>query len=356
MTDDAEPGAILPHDDEKEDILTGVEAGAAALGMVAVSGDEESDDADNIVEEEFIAEDSEPVYDYEEGRYTNRNTDDANVYTTAEIDAVMGDEDDIADADELVAGMEFGVDDAYLDEYADEYSEVSGDDAEEDADLIPADNAPDWLNQMVPGLDLDFEARDEDDEGADSDVDSSHRRREAVGEVPSEDDYGWLEDIVEEETQAGAPPPIPTSVQQAVVIPPRFNFSQPPVWARGDNGESNAGAAAAVATSAGSAIAASWMDEEVEEAVEDDVTDAMTDASDELDWNAEGMEDDFQSDFQDEMADNEMRFDDLGDYEDGFDEDDSEESEGTVDDLLDDLGLDLDLENFDFDDLDDDDD
>lgn len=361
QTDDAEPGAIFPEDDEREDIITGVEAGAAALGMVAVSGDDSDDEddySDSDYEEYVVAEDSEPAYDYEEGRYTNRNTDEANVYTTAEIDAVMGDEEDIADADELVAGMEFGVDDDYLDEYSEESAD-EGDEA-----LIPADNAPDWLNQMVPGLDLDFEAREDEYGDGDSEVDSSHRRREAVGEVPSEDDYGWLEDIVEEETQAGAPPPLPTSVQQAVVIPPRFNFSQPPVWARGGNGGSNAGTAAAVATSAGSAIAASWMDEAFEEAapadeaLEDDVTDAMTDASDELDWNAEGLEEDFQDEFDDgfgdDMADNEMQFDDLGDYEDGFDAEDSDE--GTVDELLDDLGLDLDLENFDFDDLDDDDD
>ncbi|MCA9893533.1 MAG: hypothetical protein KC615_11155, partial [Anaerolineae bacterium] len=218
---------------------------------------------------------------------------------------------------------------------------------------IHADNAPDWLNQMVPGLDLDFEAREDEEGGADSDVDSSHRRREAVGEVPSEDDYGWLEDIVEEETQAGAPPPIPTSVQQAVVIPPRFNFSQVPVWAR-----NVASSVARAVTGAVGAVAATRMDEDqaarVEGIIEEDVIDDLTDLSDDVSEFDDTYDDEM---FDDELDDNEIRFDDLGDYEDDFDmSEDDDSSEGTVDDLLDDLGLDLDIENFDFDDLEDDDD
>lgn len=330
--------ALYSEATDEEDILSAAEAGAAALGMVAMSEGDESEDADDIFDEEFYDEgQGEEAYAYEEGRYTNRNTNEANVYTTSEIDAVLSDED-VPETEDLVASMEFG-------EYVD-------DDLAEDTG-IHADNAPDWLNQMVPGLDLDFEAREDEEGGADSDVDSSHRRREAVGEVPSEDDYGWLEDIVEEETQAGAPPPIPTSVQQAVVIPPRFNFSQVPVWAR-----NVASSVARAVTGAVGAVAATRMDEDqaarVEGIIEEDVIDDLTDLSDDVSEFDDTYDDEM---FDDELDDNEIRFDDLGDYEDDFDmSEDDDSSEGTVDDLLDDLGLDLDIENFDFDDLEDDDD
>jgi len=128
--------------------------------------------------------------------------------------------------------------------------------AEEVLSFNPADNAPDWLNAMVPGLDMDFAA----DEDAVVDVGfvdaSSHRQREL-----SADDFvsvnrggiQWLHDLIEEEQQAAAtlpppPPPLPLPPTPALASLPsapqvvqgplssapstrlRFIFSRPPAW------------------------------------------------------------------------------------------------------------------------------
>ena len=74
----------------------------------------------------------------------------------------------------------------------------------------PAVNAPDWLNAMVPGLDVDYEAAEdewiEDEEAA---FDASER------------EYAWVDQMVEEE--------------MAEVAYAGFSFSHPPAWlASGD--------------------------------------------------------------------------------------------------------------------------
>src|SRR5690606_23882335 len=69
----------------------------------------------------------------------------------------------------------------------------------------PADNAPDWLNAMVPGLDLDYEAI-EDDKPIETtyDADTPLRREALVSPAEEEQlaqgDYDWVADIVDEET------------------------------------------------------------------------------------------------------------------------------------------------------------
>ena len=106
---------------------------------------------------------------------------------------------------------------------------------------VPAPNAPDWLNAMVPGVDLDYEATEEAPiEREFIDDGSSHRTREPVLEtvLPArrEGEFDWLTDIVEEETALAAPVAAPAAATvetfRAGRREPRFVFSKPPAWLR----------------------------------------------------------------------------------------------------------------------------
>jgi hypothetical protein len=112
-------------------------------------------------------------------------------------------------------------------------------DFEEEIEATPAQNAPDWLNSMVPGLDLDFEAEEDVEEAtpAATTTSASPTRRK---------DFEWLETIVTEETQQratpAAPPPPPPSLPDVPTAPAaqgvgermrRFIFKDVPTWMRG---------------------------------------------------------------------------------------------------------------------------
>jgi len=85
----------------------------------------------------------------------------------------------------------------------------------------PAENAPDWLNAMVPGLDLDYEATE------DEPLDAAYL--EAKKEEQKSRDFDWLVRIVDEET--GPIQPIREMVAEAA---PRrhFVFKRQPAWLR----------------------------------------------------------------------------------------------------------------------------
>jgi|GEM_PF-2882716 len=110
-------------------------------------------------------------------------------------------------------------------------------DFEEEIEATPAQNAPDWLNSMVPGLDLDFEAEEEAEEAVPvAAVPASPTRRK---------EFDWLETIVTEETQQRAvpvAPPPPPSLPGVPTAPAaqgmgermrRFIFNDVPSWMRG---------------------------------------------------------------------------------------------------------------------------
>lgn len=95
----------------------------------------------------------------------------------------------------------------------------------DDADLLEAEppvqetlsasavNSPDWLNAMVPGLDVGSDLpEDEHDHAAENEFLNGGRS-----------DFGWLSNIVDEEL---APPAMPAPSRRAA----RFPFSEPPVW------------------------------------------------------------------------------------------------------------------------------
>lgn len=92
---------------------------------------------------------------------------------------------------------------------------------EDEAVHTPADNAPDWLNAMVPGLDVDYEAQDDmlpDEEFEEAVLAAAHPEPEPAGE------FGWLERIVDEEIEA--------DTAALAAAGPHFVFSRPPAWLR----------------------------------------------------------------------------------------------------------------------------
>jgi len=103
---------------------------------------------------------------------------------------------------------------------SDEYF-TAFEDVPEAAEIAPAPNAPDWLNAMVPGLDIDYEAPE--DEPVETEFETTV---EDELEPTMPEDFGWVNEIVEEETQ---PEPALEGIQERA---PRFVFSRPPVWLR----------------------------------------------------------------------------------------------------------------------------
>jgi hypothetical protein len=90
----------------------------------------------------------------------------------------------------------------------------------------PAENAPDWLNAMVPGLDVDYDAP-EDEPIEQEYLESPTPRRleaEAIVSAPSPTrDFDWLNEIVAEESLQQSQP---TRERR------RFVFSRQPAWLR----------------------------------------------------------------------------------------------------------------------------
>ncbi len=89
----------------------------------------------------------------------------------------------------------------------------------------PASNAPDWLNAMVPGLDVDSIVTTGEFEATSEVVEEELQPLEPGSAPASRKDFDWLMDIVDEETQ-----------QQPAVLEEnerkRFVFSRQPSWLR----------------------------------------------------------------------------------------------------------------------------
>lgn len=94
----------------------------------------------------------------------------------------------------------------------------------------PADNAPEWLNNMVPGLELDYEAEE------DAPLESAFVRQPGAATEAASADFNWLNRIVDEETgpvlavsAAAAAGAVAAGPRQ-----PRFVFTRLPAWLRND--------------------------------------------------------------------------------------------------------------------------
>ncbi len=106
-------------------------------------------------------------------------------------------------------------------------------DAEE---TMPAEaNVPDWLNAMVPGVDVDYDVEEDEpierefvEEPALIQPDSS-----SAAVLTDADEFQWLTDMVDEETREivpEAPPVLPELPGASATSKPRFAFTRRPEW------------------------------------------------------------------------------------------------------------------------------
>jgi hypothetical protein len=115
-------------------------------------------------------------------------------------------------------------------------SDAEEESVNEDYASVNANNAPDWLNAMVPGLDVDpEEEEDAPIEQSYSEDNGGHRVRAAA----DQSGFNWLTDIVDEETSAQPaaapsmmPEELPTAPAPKPTKQPRFSFSRLPAWLR----------------------------------------------------------------------------------------------------------------------------
>ena len=256
-----------------------------------------------------------------DAEFEDNEFDAVNVYETdAEDDVTYEEEDSL---------LEFEDEEEFSSEETVPSSGLADDDYladfEEEIEHTPADDAPDWLNAMVPGLDIDYEA--EEDEPVDQGFVN-------VAQTSTADKgFDWLEEIVEEETSPiKSLPPRPQ-----LVTAPRFQFSKPPAWV-----EKLLGGAVASQQAGASVLSddLAYMDIDEFDVDEDDdndndVTFAELDA---LDMNADdefGF-DDFDEDDDDsdvsftELDALDMNAEDEFDF-DNFDDDDDDDDELTFD-------------------------
>ncbi|MBK8021713.1 MAG: hypothetical protein IPK19_09845 [Chloroflexi bacterium] len=85
----------------------------------------------------------------------------------------------------------------------------------------PAENAPDWLNAMVPGIDVDYE--EQENVLPDEEFEEVVETPIPVHEAEEATEFAWLERIVAEELASDSAP---------MPALPRFVFSRQPAWTR----------------------------------------------------------------------------------------------------------------------------
>ncbi|KXK21258.1 MAG: hypothetical protein UZ15_CFX003001532, partial [Chloroflexi bacterium OLB15] len=84
-------------------------------------------------------------------------------------------------------------------------------------------NAPDWLNAMVPGLDVDYEA--EEDQPIETEyLEPAPESVLAPDEIDASE-ANWLEDLIAQEERESL-----AAVEAAAGSEPRFKFSRGPIW------------------------------------------------------------------------------------------------------------------------------
>ena len=186
-----------------------------------------------------------------------------------------------------------------------------------EGELAAASNAPDWLNAMVPGLDVDYEA-EEDAPLEDYVEEDAYERQEG---------FDWLTDIVEEETQPFAEPPALPPIPEK-----SYTFTHKPIWMR-----DAAATVAAVASAVDGSDLPEWLD--LDEGMVDEVNDELDDFNFDDNFDeAEDELDDFMGEVDAALDDNLDDLDDVLDDDYGMDADDTS------------LNFDDELDDFDFDD------
>jgi tetratricopeptide (TPR) repeat protein len=242
-----------------------------------------------------------------------------------------------SDNDEEVFSLEPSTFETDMDFENSEEDDLRGLDLEEEIEPVPASNAPDWLNAMVPGLDLDYEAEPTDDEFSDEFFATED---ESPAVESTSGSYAWVNEIVEEELRPPMTMPEPvratseaaavdTSMVEREERRSRFTFNRAPVWLRRLRGEppavlgsasnggtedrdtdvyNNAGAAGAAGV-VGAGLAMNDLD-----LTDSDVADFDEDLFDDEVFNtADTSQDDIDFDLDEDSMD---EFDELDDFDD----------------------------------------
>jgi Flp pilus assembly protein TadD len=140
-----------------------------------------------------------------------------------EPDSVIESIDDFADDNEWDLAEVEAAPIAELDRLeADAYDALDESAVSESGEVVieAAENAPDWLNAMVPGLDIDYTASE------DEPLETEYLEESTASTPAIPENFGWLNEIVDEETRADEPAPA------VAARAPRFVFSRPPAWLR----------------------------------------------------------------------------------------------------------------------------
>jgi tetratricopeptide (TPR) repeat protein len=143
--------------------------------------------------------------------------------------ALMADEEDYG---EIPEEPEWLAVEPAADEIEDEFGDTEYEKMLAAADAPPpAENAPDWLNAMVPGLDLDYQVSEDDAPLETTFVEEARRRVQPEADEPlaaEPSNIDWLVEIVDEETGQMAPiedVPAPSPAR-------RFRMTRQPAWLR----------------------------------------------------------------------------------------------------------------------------
>ena len=109
----------------------------------------------------------------------------------------------------------------------------------ENEEVVPtaAENAPDWLNAMVPGLDVDYDA-EEDEQLEQQFVQSLGSHRPVSAQSDTSPQASWLNDIIEDEMSQPATLPESIGIPAKQMSKRRFVFTQLPRWLNAENGQS----------------------------------------------------------------------------------------------------------------------
>ena len=368
-----EPDWLAGLEDEMD------EAPAVTSGMTGMLNDirssrDEDEDADideaAVADDDFMLEDDDDFDDFDIDEDEAFADDDELDWLTAVEGEADSDPAEKGDDDLETVTVPVGEDDTPF---------------EEEVDFEEADTAPDWLNAMVPGMDIDFTAEEDETEEEFIEEGTGHRAR-TLNEDNLEviKDFAWLQKIVDEET-SGMEPVRPGDADEDYVSTPmrttrrrRFSFSTLPAWANGrtadvDSASDDATEAGAM-TSVGALLAGDAgtsvddLADDVDDFDFDDEDLAMVDDDDfGMEPTLTDTEDDFFDDIDmltesdDDLADEDFGLDDF-DFDD-FDGDDETAStddfnfdEINFDDNVIDEDDDFDFAEDDFDDLDFDDD
>ena len=360
-----EPDWLAGLEDEMDEVPAVTSGMTGMLNDIRSSRDDEGESADeaDFAEDDFMFEDDAGDFDDFDIDEDEAFADDDELdWLTAVEDEADSDPAEKDDDDLETVTVPVGEDDRPF---------------EEEVDFEEADTAPDWLNAMVPGLDIDFTAEEDEIEEEFIEAGTGHRARK-LNEDNLEviKDFAWLQKIVDEET-SGIEPVHPHDADDDYVSTPmrttrrrRFSFSTLPAWADGrtadvDSASDDAIDAGAM-TSVGALLAgdagtsiddlASDVDDTDERDTTDfDDIDMLTESDDDLADEDFGLDDfdfdDFDGDDETASTDD-FNFDEIS-FDDNVIDEDDDDLDFAEDDFDD---LDFDDDDFDFDDFDFDDD